>query len=543
MRRLWVLAVLAAGRLAAQMQCGVVPTPASFDSTTVPPGTPILAAGGPVTINVQTDSTCSWNMGVSGAPTWITVPTTTVTGSGSLQFTVAPNTNNTSRSATINIPANGPGNWHILVTQVGAICTLALSPTTANAPVGGNNGGSLGVQTACSWYAYSNNSWITVPSGNSGAGNGTATYSVAANGCVAGRTGSLSVAAGDQSHTGSATNTFTVTQDGSNNNLTILPQSKSWDVTGGTDRLAVTTGTGCSWSYYTDQSWIQIIGGGTGGGSGTSGITYTIPQNNGPARAGHIYVGTQVFTISQTGVSAPVPQLTAAVSAASYANGPIAPGEVIALGGTGMGPSTGVSAQIAATDKVFPNTLSGVQVMFDGKYAAIPYYVSATQINAIVPFEVAGQTSTQITLSYGGGTSAPLQAQVQAAAPGILTLDFTGAGQGAILNQDYSVNGKSNPAARGSAVMIYCIGMGQTNPASADGAVTSGTNALATQPVTVTIDGIPAKVDYAGGAPGAVAGLTQINAEVPANAHTGAVSIAIQVGSYQTQAGVTMVVQ
>ncbi len=479
-----------------------------------------------------------------GALPWITVPGTTVTGSGSLTFTVAPNSNNEPRSAYINLPANGPGNWHILVTQVGAVCTLALSPATTTAVVSGASG-SFGIQTACGWYAYSNNSWITVPGGSGGSGNGTVQYTVAANACVTGRNGSMTVVAGDTSQPGSAINTVAVSQDGSPNNLSISPQARSFDTTGGTDRVTVAIGTGCSWSYYTDSSWIQIIGGGTGGGSGPSGITYTIPQNNGPARSGHIYVGPlpQVYTITQAGAAAPVPQLTAVVNAASYATGPIAPGEVIALGGTGMGPAQGVSAQIAASATNFPNTLSGVQVMFDGKYAAIPYYASATQINAIVPFEIAGQTSTQITVSYGGGTSAAVQAQVQPAAPGILTIDFTGAGQGAILNQDYSLNGKTNGASRGSVVMIYCIGMGQTNPASADGAVTAGQNTLAIQPVSVTIDGIPAKVDYAGGAPGAVAGLTQINAEVPANAHTGPVSVTIQIGSYQTQPGVTMVVQ
>ena len=64
------------------------------------------------------------------------------------------------------------------------------------------------------------------------------------------------------------------------------------------------------------------------------------------------------------------------------------------------------------------------------------------------------------------------------------------------------------------------------------------------QPVTVTIGGISAQVQYAGGAPGAVAGLTQINAVVPANAPTGpSVPVVIQIGTWQSQAGVTMAVQ
>jgi uncharacterized protein (TIGR03437 family) len=548
MRRVWVLVLFAVGRLAAQQGCGVQPSPTSFDGTNG--NSTIPAGGGTFTVNV--DSSCSWDVSVPGAPSWITLLSTTGKGAGTFQFRVDPNPNNIPRAATINIPANGPGNWHIPLIQDAANCTLALATTSANATVGGMTSGTVGVQTTCAWNAYSNSSWISVPSGGtgtgsgtSGTGNGPVTYTVAANGCVAARTGTITVGAGSVNRSSSnyPFGTFTITQDGSDSNLTLSPQTRSWDATGGTDRVTVTTGMGCSWSYYTDSSWIQVLGGATGSGSGPSGVTYTIPQNNGPARTGHIYVGSQVYTISQTGAVAPVPQLTAVVNAASYANGSIAPGEVIALGGTGMGPTPGVSAQLAATDKVFPNNLSGVQVMFDGKYAAIPYYVSARQINAIVPFEIAGQTSTQITVSYGGGTSAPLTAQVQPAAPGILTLQFTGTGPGAILNQDYSVNGSVEGAQRGSTVMIYCIGMGQTNPPSADGSITPSPNKLAIQPVTVTIDGIPAQVSYAGGAPGAVAGLTQINATVPANAHTGAnIPVTIQVGSYQAQAGVTMAV-
>ena len=111
-------------------------------------------------------------------------------------------------------------------------------------------------------------------------------------------------------------------------------------------------------------------------------------------------------------------------------------------------------------------------MLFDGKYPAALTYVSATQINAIAPYEIAGETSTQIQVQYQGGTSAAFQAQVQPAAPGIFTGNFNGIGQGAILNQDYSVNGKSYPAPRGSIVMIYCSGAGLTDPAIADAAIT-----------------------------------------------------------------------
>jgi uncharacterized protein (TIGR03437 family) len=92
--------------------------------------------------------------------------------------------------------------------------------------------------------------------------------------------------------------------------------------------------------------------------------------------------------------------------------------------------------------------------------------------------------------------------------------------------------------------MIYLVGAGATNPASADGSVTAGLNTLALGPATVTIGGITVPASYAGGAPGAIAGLTQVNAVVPGNISPGsAVPVTVQFGGFQTQSGVTLVVQ
>jgi uncharacterized protein (TIGR03437 family) len=400
------------------------------------------------------------------------------------------------------------------------------------------------VQTGCDWAAYSNNyPWVTVASPGNGTGNGSVTYNVSPNGCVAGRSGSITAQAGYLNPNGLANPilNFQLTQDGSPNNLTLSPATVTTDVAGATGRITLTTGANCNWSALADSSWIQIQNGSYG--TGSSFITYNIPPNNGAARTGHIIVGPQIVTISQAGVAAPVPQLTAVVNAASYAGGGIAPGEVVALGGTGLGPTKGLGAQLAIDGKSLATAIGGVQVLFDGKYPGVPTYVSSSLINVIAPYEIAGQTKTEIQVQYGGASSS-IQAQVQAAAPGIFTQDFNGLGTGAVLNQDYSLNGRSNPARRGSYVMIFCTGGGATDPPSADAAITSGAPLL-TLPVTVTIGGIPSpQVTYAGGAPGAVAGLTQINALVPPDAPTGAgVSLMVQVGSWQSQPGVTMVVQ
>jgi len=110
-----------------------------------------------------------------------------------------------------------------------------------------------------------------------------------------------------------------------------------------------------------------------------------------------------------------------------------------------------------------------------------------------------------------------------ASAPGIFTLPMNGQGQGAVLNQDNTVNFGTNPARRGSVIQIFATGAGETTPALAAGeAAPAGGNPLVLTKVqpTVTIGGKNAKVQFSGMAPGFV-GLWQINAEVPADVTPG----------------------
>jgi uncharacterized protein (TIGR03437 family) len=135
---------------------------------------------------------------------------------------------------------------------------------------------------------------------------------------------------------------------------------------------------------------------------------------------------------------------------------------------------------------------------------------------------------------------------VQAAAPGIFSADGSGTGGGAILNQDYSLNVRLNPAARGSVIAIYLTGAGVTNPASVDGAVTGLTPPFPslTQTVSVTMGGVPAQAQnivYSGAAPGSVEGLTQINVLIPATVTPGpTVPIVVTIGGVSSQTGITV---
>jgi uncharacterized protein (TIGR03437 family) len=161
----------------------------------------------------------------------------------------------------------------------------------------------------------------------------------------------------------------------------------------------------------------------------------------------------------------------------------------------------------------------------------------------VVPFGVTGPT-TQVQVVHQGQTAASISVPVQPASPALFAIDGSGGGQGAILNQDGSVNSETNPASRGSVVVLYGTGGGLTTPASVDGLLTPPPYPLLMPPVTVTIDNKPAQVLYAGAAPGMVAGVMQINAVVPANAGQAPFDqVAVTIGGYTSPTAITLVVQ
>jgi uncharacterized protein (TIGR03437 family) len=309
--------------------------------------------------------------------------------------------------------------------------------------------------------------------------------------------------------------------------------------TGADGHITLTTGVPCSWLAYSDVSWISITGASSGTGPGSLG--YHIIANTSVARTGNLHVGPLLFTVTQQPAPAPTVQVNAILNGGSYAQGAVSPGEAVAVFGVNIGPLPGVKAQGS-----FPKTLGNVQVLFDGVPAPL-IYASATQVNAVAPYAVTG--STQVQVQYQGTPSNTITLAVQAATPGLLTLDSSGLGPGAILNQDYSTNTAANPSPRGQAIMIYCVGGGVTNPPSVDGAIIAAPVPPAlppvlTQPVSVTIGNINATVLYSGAVPGSIAGLTQINAVIPAAVTPGAnVPLVIRIGNWQSQTSVTVAVQ
>ena len=172
-------------------------------------------------------------------------------------------------------------------------------------------------------------------------------------------------------------------------------------------------------------------------------------------------------------------------------------------------------------------------------------YASSGQLAAVAPYGLDGKTGTQVTVRNGSVTSDPVALPVTPAGPSIFSVNLTGTGPAAVLNQDgITVNSTASPAEKSSVISIYATGDGQTLPGGIDGLVLSGnTLPYPKLPVSVRIDGRPAEILYAGAAPGAVSGLLQVNARIPFDTASGAVSIEIQVGTAVSQPGMTIAVK
>ena len=261
------------------------------------------------------------------------------------------------------------------------------------------------------------------------------------------------------------------------------------------------------------------------------------------------YAPTAAFNSLLTALQTTTPPIhqNYVVNGASYQSAAVAPGELLTIYGASAGPSNPVTGQMDASGK-YPTSLGGVQVTFGNTLAPL-LYAGPSQVNAIVPFEVAGQQLTAMQYQYnvpmtGLSFANTVTLPVTSAAPAIFSLAENGSGPGAILNQDYSVNSASNPAAAGTEIQIFGTGGGAVVGGATDGAAWPAVlGSLVTQPVTATIGGMTATVDYAGPAPYLVNGAIQVNLHVPSGLASGPQPVVITIGTEQSQPGITVAVK
>ena len=238
----------------------------------------IGSAGGNGSVSVSGGSGCAWSASSNSA--WITITgRANGSGNGTVNYSVTANTG-PARNGTLTIAGQ------TFTVNQGNGCSYSINPNTGSIAAGGGSGSfTVTSGSGCAWSATSNSGWIAITGGSSGSGNGTVSYSVAAN-TGPPRNGTISIPG----------QTFTISQaDGCSHSIN--PAGNSIAAGGGTGSVSVTGGSGCSWSAASNDWWITIIGGGSGSGNGT--VSYSVAANSGPDRSGTLIIAGQAFTISQ----------------------------------------------------------------------------------------------------------------------------------------------------------------------------------------------------------------------------------------------------
>jgi uncharacterized protein (TIGR03437 family) len=235
-----------------------------------------------------------------------------------------------------------------------------------------------------------------------------------------------------------------------------------------------------------------------------------------------------VVVAVQLNVTAANPAISSITNAASFAAGGVAPGEFVTIFGANLGPAAPAQFRFNSSGRI-ESTLSGTRVLFDDIPAPL-IYTSAGQISAIVPYALSNRASTRVIVEYLGVRSNQTEVPVVESAPAMFII---GSGsQGAIVNQDGTINGLQGAASAGSIVSIYATGEGVLTPAAMEGTLASGDNlARPLLSVSVQINGQQAEVLYAGVAPGLLTGVLQVNARVPEGVPAGSAPITITIGS------------
>jgi uncharacterized protein (TIGR03437 family) len=495
---------------------------------------------------LSTPSTCAWLTTTPAGGTLNTPQTITVTVASSGLTPGSPVTCNITLGSqsvpvTFNVPGGGAsGNISVAPTELRFDATPGNNPASKTLQVTAT-GGATGVGFTAS---ASPSTWLSVTPSNGTTTSGTITVSINVTGLSNGtQTGSITIAA-----TGGNTITVPVTLVISPaTTVSASPATLSFSYIAGsanpTAQQIQVTGTGQNLPFTATVSagaeWLTVTP-----ASGTAPANLSV-QVNPAGLTPRTYTATITVAGSGTAtgstaitvtleVTAPLPTISRVTNAASFNTGSIAAGEVITIFGVAMGPTT----LAVAPQGQFPTSLGGVSVTVGG-YAAPLIYVRNDQISAIVPYEINRPflASATVLVRYLGQSSNGVSLSQVGAAPGIFTIGG-GTGQGAILNQNLTVNSAANPADKGQVIVLYVTGEGQTNPAGVTGRITPNTPPFA-QPasggVTVMIGGQPATVQFYGAAPNLVSGVMQVNAVVPQTVASGALPVVVMVGTAPSQ--------
>jgi uncharacterized protein (TIGR03437 family) len=243
-------------------------------------------------------------------------------------------------------------------------------------------------------------------------------------------------------------------------------------------------------------------------------------------------------------MAATPPLISSVTDGAGYQQG-ISPGAWISIFGSNLAYTTRLWKDSEILGGKLPTLLDGVSVTIDSRLAAVNY-ISPAQLNVQVPDDTAtGPVTVAVTTPQGTATAT---VTMQTFSPGLFMYPAANARYVAAQHADYSIvgppglyPGASRPAKPGEVIILYTTGFGPTSPPTPSGqVVTSAALVVNLSAISVTIGGQPAPVKWAGIT---MAGVWQLNVQVPAGAATGDAAIVAQIGGKSTQGGAFVTVQ
>jgi uncharacterized protein (TIGR03437 family) len=192
---------------------------------------------------------------------------------------------------------------------------------------------------------------------------------------------------------------------------------------------------------------------------------------------------------------------------------PVAPGSIAAIFGNDLTYGSSVLVTTFNATNHLVTNLAETSVLINNILSPL-FYSTPSQLGIQIPWELAGQTSAMIQVKVGPQISIPRTIFLDTLAPGIFTVNQNGTGLAAALHEDSRTPiTPENPARPGEVVVLYATGLGPVNPPLETGQRITGRRSTAS-PITATIDGIPAVVEFAG-IPPLFVGLYQINIRLP----------------------------
>jgi len=259
------------------------------------------------------------------------------------------------------------------------------------------------------------------------------------------------------------------------------------------------------------------------GANGTATASLTVNGGELPLGSDTIeaqYSGSSAFNVATASTSISVSASSSAqISIAALTNGAsfretFAPGMILTVFGTGLAPSVWSASTIP-----LPDELAGVSVTMNGVTAPL-YYVSPSQLNIQVPYEISNGSSVSVVVNNNGQTASK-SFTASSAAPAIFT-DVTGALVPA------------NAATPGEIISLYMTGAGDVAPSIATGEAPATGTALSSLPVPVGgaqvfIGSETAPIEFIGIPPGLV-GVVQINFKVPSATASGSQPVVLSIG-------------